>query len=300
MVIISPILAGLAVGIGVPILLFYVYGVVPVSLCRSGGCGGGSATDDSAEIVSTRAVDSTSIDAVSVNTKIPNPSIGEASLSLASDSHILREPDRESASTVALAGSMAGHRLEVQADLNSIQRYSITSLSAESGNASFGDDGAASVKALAGSIMNYKSNGSDSCSYNTNEDGTSERVRFDDNISYIASQAEKVSIGSSCSFRSKSRNVLSRVDRIYDTLSTDSIYIDITPTDEKPPRKYASQTAILRSQFFHTSVNEQKPVAKSMDDRTIIEVSNETLDGPSYSGSSHSLNSTLAHETTEL
>jgi len=27
------------VGIGVPILLFYVYGVVPVSLCRSGGCG---------------------------------------------------------------------------------------------------------------------------------------------------------------------------------------------------------------------------------------------------------------------
>lgn len=35
----SPFLAGLAVGIGVPILLFYVYGVVPVSLCRSGGCG---------------------------------------------------------------------------------------------------------------------------------------------------------------------------------------------------------------------------------------------------------------------
>jgi hypothetical protein len=33
------VLAGLAVGIGVPILLFYVYGVVPVSLCRSGGCG---------------------------------------------------------------------------------------------------------------------------------------------------------------------------------------------------------------------------------------------------------------------
>lgn len=38
-VLISPVLAGLAVGIGVPILLFYVYGVVPVSLCRSGGCG---------------------------------------------------------------------------------------------------------------------------------------------------------------------------------------------------------------------------------------------------------------------
>jgi hypothetical protein len=38
-IIISPVLAGLAVGIGVPILLAYVYGVVPISLCRSGGCG---------------------------------------------------------------------------------------------------------------------------------------------------------------------------------------------------------------------------------------------------------------------
>lgn len=35
----APVMATLAVGIGVPILLFYVYGVVPVSLCRSGGCG---------------------------------------------------------------------------------------------------------------------------------------------------------------------------------------------------------------------------------------------------------------------
>ncbi|ROT75575.1 putative E3 ubiquitin-protein ligase RNF19B-like [Penaeus vannamei] len=37
--VISPVLAGLAVSIGVPILLAYVYGVVPISLCRSGGCG---------------------------------------------------------------------------------------------------------------------------------------------------------------------------------------------------------------------------------------------------------------------
>ena len=29
----------LITGIGVPILLAYVYGVVPISLCRSGGCG---------------------------------------------------------------------------------------------------------------------------------------------------------------------------------------------------------------------------------------------------------------------
>lgn len=38
-IVVSPVLAAVAVGIGVPILLFYVYGVVPVSLCRSGGCG---------------------------------------------------------------------------------------------------------------------------------------------------------------------------------------------------------------------------------------------------------------------
>jgi len=36
---VSPILALVAVGIGIPILLAYVYGVVPISLCRSGGCG---------------------------------------------------------------------------------------------------------------------------------------------------------------------------------------------------------------------------------------------------------------------
>ncbi|EAT40992.1 AAEL007333-PA [Aedes aegypti] len=40
-VIVSPVLAGLAVAIGVPILLFYVYGVVLVSLCRA-GCGEGT------------------------------------------------------------------------------------------------------------------------------------------------------------------------------------------------------------------------------------------------------------------
>lgn len=37
-VLISPILAALTIGVGVPIALGYIYGVVPVSLCRSGGC----------------------------------------------------------------------------------------------------------------------------------------------------------------------------------------------------------------------------------------------------------------------
>lgn len=38
-ILVAPLVAALAVGIGVPILLAYVYGVVPISLCRSGGCG---------------------------------------------------------------------------------------------------------------------------------------------------------------------------------------------------------------------------------------------------------------------
>ncbi|RZB40256.1 E3 ubiquitin-protein ligase RNF19A-like, partial [Asbolus verrucosus] len=274
-VMISPILAGLAVGIGVPILLFYVYGVVPVSLCRSGGCGGASTSDDSA-IVTNRTADSSSIDAVSA--KVANPSIGEASLSLASGSQVLREVDRESSSTVALAGSVgtAGQRLEVQADLASAQRFSISSLS-ESANVSIGDDGGASTRALAGSMLNYKTNGSDSCSCVTTEDCASERVRFDDNISFIASQAEKTSIGSSCSFRARctTKPTLSRSDRVSDTQSNDSIYIDMAASEEKPRK---SQAAILRSQFFYSAMNDSKPTTKSVDDKTIIEVSNETLD----------------------
>ena len=38
-IIVAPVLAALTVSVGVPILLAYVYGVVPISLCRTGGCG---------------------------------------------------------------------------------------------------------------------------------------------------------------------------------------------------------------------------------------------------------------------
>lgn len=36
---VAPAIAGVAVGVGVPILLAYIYGVVPVSLCQNGVCG---------------------------------------------------------------------------------------------------------------------------------------------------------------------------------------------------------------------------------------------------------------------
>lgn len=139
-----------------PILLFYVYGVVPVSLCRSGGCGGSSAADEPGISASGNA-DAASVDAVSG--RVANPSIGEASISMASGSQVLRDADRESASTVALAGSIGNARqqLEVQADMASAQRFSMSSLSDDkSGNVSLTDDGAASTRALAGSMFNYK------------------------------------------------------------------------------------------------------------------------------------------------
>ncbi|KAK6626544.1 hypothetical protein RUM44_009017 [Polyplax serrata] len=181
-ILISPILAGIAVSVGVPILLFYVYGVVPVSLCRSGGCGVSTSGtgvrfdfDDENEM-NNRNTDAVSMDTVSH--RGANPSIGEASLSLGSGSQLERlgrENDRESVSNVALAGaSIAGsiassgltnmQRLEVQADVSSTQRFSMssetasaaTSLSDKSVSASYADDGAASVRALAGSVLNFK------------------------------------------------------------------------------------------------------------------------------------------------
>uniref|UniRef100_A0A915ETB2 RBR-type E3 ubiquitin transferase n=1 Tax=Ditylenchus dipsaci TaxID=166011 RepID=A0A915ETB2_9BILA len=45
--VVSPVLAVMAVGVGVPIMLAYVYGVVPLSLCRNGGCGGGNHANSS-------------------------------------------------------------------------------------------------------------------------------------------------------------------------------------------------------------------------------------------------------------
>eukprot|EP00058_Branchiostoma_floridae_P002382 XP_002587870.1 hypothetical protein BRAFLDRAFT_87257 [Branchiostoma floridae] len=165
-----PIMLAYVYGIGVPIMLAYVYGVVPISLCRSGGCGvrttqkGGvrfEFDDDNEATVGaagTMAGENMSIGPG----KEGNPSIGEGSLLSASSSQVerlgvLRDSvsDRDSASTMAIAGSLAGstgattaHRLEVQAD---VQRKRC-SVSSESPSASLGDN--ASTVAMAGSLLN--------------------------------------------------------------------------------------------------------------------------------------------------
>ncbi|XP_053322025.1 E3 ubiquitin-protein ligase RNF19A [Spea bombifrons] len=178
-VIVSPVVAAVTVGIGVPIMLAYVYGVVPISLCRSGGCGVSAGNGKGVRIEFDDENDinvggvNTATDATSVAEARHNPSIGEGSVGgmtgslSASGSHIdrigaIRDNLSETASTMALAGasitgSLSGsamvncfNRLEVQADIQK-ERYS---LSGESGTVSLGTvSDNASTKAMAGSIL---------------------------------------------------------------------------------------------------------------------------------------------------
>ncbi|KAM4687294.1 E3 ubiquitin-protein ligase RNF19A isoform 2-T2 [Discoglossus pictus] len=179
-VIVSPVVAAVTVGIGVPIMLAYVYGVVPISLCRSGGCGVSAGNGKGVRIEFDDENDinvggtNTAADTTSVAEARNNPSIGEGSVGgmtgslSASGSHMdrigaIRDNLSETASTMALAGasitgSLSGsamvncfNRLEVQADVQK-ERYS---LSGESGTMSLGTvSDNASTKAMAGSILN--------------------------------------------------------------------------------------------------------------------------------------------------
>ncbi|XP_055692544.1 E3 ubiquitin-protein ligase RNF19B-like [Lutzomyia longipalpis] len=233
-VLVAPVLAGLAVAIGVPILLFYVYGVVPVSLCRA-GCGvsttkDGFKFDFEEEYGATRNPDAASVDAVS---RIGATSIGEVSLSVASGSHlgvsgqnpsigVVSSSTRES--TTALAGSITGHRLEVQADVSTSETASaVTCVSEKSGNTL---NDTASTRALAGSILSSRQHID---SANVSEDGISERVRFDSTICYVIDGkkesdawytvpldqdlgADKLSVDSGRSMRSSERSFRDELD----------------------------------------------------------------------------------------
>ncbi|KAK1173275.1 E3 ubiquitin-protein ligase RNF19A-like [Acipenser oxyrinchus oxyrinchus] len=196
-VIVSPVVAAVTVGIGVPIMLAYVYGVVPISLCRSGGCGVSAGNGKGVRIEFDEENDvnvgggNAATDTTSVAEARNNPSIGEGSVGgmtgslSASGSHLdrigaIRDNLSETASTMALAGasitgSLSGsamvncfNRLEVQADVQK-ERHS---LSGESGTVSLGTiSDNASTKAMAGSILN---------SYNpVDRDGNSMEVQVD-------------------------------------------------------------------------------------------------------------------------
>lgn len=143
--VVSPIISAFTLAIGIPILLGYVYGVVPLSLCRSsGGClsSTSSLANLQQEFQAARNSNLQARDGISIDTamshKLGDPSIGETSMYLSNISletnsigHLtnVEREDRESASNAALAGS-------------------IISTTADDGN---------STRALAGSIISKES-----------------------------------------------------------------------------------------------------------------------------------------------
>ncbi|XP_063884950.1 E3 ubiquitin-protein ligase RNF19B-like isoform X2 [Scylla paramamosain] len=176
--VISPVLAGLAVSIGVPILLAYVYGVVPVSLCRSGGCGVTTSAsgvriafdDENGMVFGLPGRQSESSHVGGGTASIGEVSCG-ASLSADSAAHALAESDRESASNTAIApasltGSIASscisrtNRLEVHVDIAQGTRSTASgetaSLAISERSTHTLDTENASLRGLAGSLLQYK------------------------------------------------------------------------------------------------------------------------------------------------
>ncbi|KAM4873336.1 E3 ubiquitin-protein ligase RNF19B isoform 3-T3 [Thomomys bottae] len=112
-VIASPVIAAVSVGIGVPIMLAYVYGVVPISLCRGGGCGVSTANGKGVKIEFDE--DDGPITVADAWRALKNPSIGESSIegltSVLSTSgsptdglSVMQGPYSETASFAALSG----------------------------------------------------------------------------------------------------------------------------------------------------------------------------------------------------
>ncbi|RLW12992.1 hypothetical protein DV515_00000440 [Chloebia gouldiae] len=139
-VIVSPVVAAVTVGIGVPIMLAYVYGVVPISLCRSGGCGVSAGNGKGVRIEFDDENDinvggtNAAVDATSVAEARHNPSIGEGSVGgltgslSASGSHMdrigaIRDNLSETASTMALAGASITGSLSGSAMVNCFNRH---------------------------------------------------------------------------------------------------------------------------------------------------------------------------------
>uniref|UniRef100_A0A8B9S8Q8 RBR-type E3 ubiquitin transferase n=1 Tax=Apteryx owenii TaxID=8824 RepID=A0A8B9S8Q8_APTOW len=135
---VSPIIMAITVGVGVPLMLTYVYGVVVLSLCRSRwGCGGSRGQPGDLGMVELENLTKLN----ELWSVLPSPRGAEdgvldrtASLPSSSRSQrhgaVWKEQDSQSASTVALAGSMlsegqdASHRegvnIEVEVEIEAV------------------------------------------------------------------------------------------------------------------------------------------------------------------------------------
>uniref|UniRef100_A0A8C9NEF2 Uncharacterized protein n=1 Tax=Serinus canaria TaxID=9135 RepID=A0A8C9NEF2_SERCA len=110
---VSPIITALTVGVGVPLVLTYVYGTVVLSLCRSRwGCRGGRTPGDLGVVELDNLAKLNELWSVLPSPRAAEDGAPDAAASLPSSSHSPRpapawpERDSQSASTVALAGSM--------------------------------------------------------------------------------------------------------------------------------------------------------------------------------------------------
>ncbi|KHJ43621.1 IBR domain protein [Trichuris suis] len=101
-VVLSPVLASLAISVGVPILLAYVYGVVLVSLCRDGTCGVASRSSNLR---------------LNVDENILTMTAGDAATERA---FLLRDMERQSSSQLDANGSSSGDGqkdMQIQVDI---------------------------------------------------------------------------------------------------------------------------------------------------------------------------------------
>nr|XP_019960192.1 PREDICTED: E3 ubiquitin-protein ligase RNF19B-like [Paralichthys olivaceus] len=160
-IITAPVIAAVSVGIGVPIMLAYVYGVVPISLCRGGGCGVSRGKGRGVRIDFDE--DDGPITVADAWRALKSPSLGESSLDGAVSGLSTTSPS-EGLSVVpgtlgdtphfnTLAGGALGtrtgkySRLEVQA-----AELAKESAQRETGSLGAGSD-CASTRGMAGSII---------------------------------------------------------------------------------------------------------------------------------------------------
>uniref|UniRef100_W5NJ84 RBR-type E3 ubiquitin transferase n=1 Tax=Lepisosteus oculatus TaxID=7918 RepID=W5NJ84_LEPOC len=136
-VFVSPVIAAVTVGVGVPLMMTYVYGVVPMSLCRNGWCLGQKDQPEPRKIHLEDLANFSDHWSGQPNLAVSEASVHEASmLPSTSRSHADRESgkeqDNQSASTVALAGSSQpihlychsreGTNIEVQVEIEAHPR----------------------------------------------------------------------------------------------------------------------------------------------------------------------------------
>ncbi|XP_019726338.1 E3 ubiquitin-protein ligase RNF19B [Hippocampus comes] len=157
----APVIAAVSVGIGVPIMLAYVYGVVPISLCRGGGCGVSRGKGRGVRIDFDE--DDGPITVADAWRALKSPSLGESSLDGAVSGLSTTSPSEglsmvpgtvgEAPHFNTLAGGALGaragkySRLEVQAG-----ELAKESAQKETGSLGAGSD-CASTRGMAGSII---------------------------------------------------------------------------------------------------------------------------------------------------